>query len=61
MDFLKDKTEWITPLLVAIVGGVISGNYHLIKKGGKSNKQTIKDVQNSTINQVNGNNNEFRK
>lgn len=61
MDFLKDNSVWITPLLVAIVGGVINGIFHLIKKGGKSNKQTIKDVQNSTINQVNGNNNEFRK
>lgn len=61
IDFLKDNSVWITPLLVAIVGGVISGIFHLIKKGGKSNKQTIKDVQNSTINQANGNNNEFRK
>lgn len=70
MDFLKDNSVWITPLLVAIVGGVISGIFYLIKisgifylikKGGKSNKQTIKDVHNSTINQVNGNNNEFRK
>lgn len=61
MDFLKDNSVWITPLLVAIVGGVINGIFHLIKKGEKSNKQTIKDVQNSTINQANGNNNEFRK
>lgn len=61
MDFLKDNSVWITPLLVAIVGGVISGIFYLIKKGGKSNKQTIKDVHNSTINQVNGDNNEFRE
>ncbi len=61
MDFLKDNSVWITPLLVAIVGGIISGIFYLIKKGGKSNKQTIKDVHNSTINQVNGNNNESRK
>lgn len=61
MDFLKDNSVWITLLLVAIVGGIISGIFYLIKKGGKSNKQTIKDVHNSTINQVNGNNNEFRK
>lgn len=61
MDFLKDNSVWITPLLVAIVGGIISGIFYLIKKGGKSNKQTIKNVHNSTINQVNGNNNESRK
>lgn len=32
MDFLKDNSVWITPLLVAIVGGVISGIFYLIKK-----------------------------
>lgn len=61
MDFLKENLIWITPLLVAIVGGIISGIFYLIKKEGKSNNQTIKDIHNSNINQVNGNNNEFRK
>lgn len=35
MDFLKDNSVWITPLLVAIVGGVISGIFYLIKKRWK--------------------------
>lgn len=61
MDFLKDNSVWITPLLVAVAGGIISGIFYLIKKGGSSNKQIIKNVHNSNINQVNGNNNEFRK
>lgn len=61
MEFLKDNSVWITPLLVAIAGGIISGIFYLIKKGGNHNKQSIKNVHNSNINQINGNNNEFRK
>lgn len=61
MDFFRENSIWITPVLVAVAGGIISGIFYLIKKGGNSNKQTIKNVHNSNINQVNGNNNEFRK
>lgn len=61
MEFLKDNSVWITPLLVAIAGGIISGIFYLIKNGGNHNKQSIKNVHNSNINQINGNNNEFRK
>lgn len=61
MEFLKDNSVWITPLLVAIAGSIISGIFYLIKKGGNHNKQSIKNVHNSNINQINGNNNEFRK
>lgn len=61
MEFLKDNSVWITPLLVAIAGGIISGIFYLIKKGENHNKQSIKNVHNSNINQINGNNNEFRK
>lgn len=61
MEFLKDNSVWITPLLVAIAGGIISGIFYLLKKGGNHNKQSIKNVHNSSINQINGNNNEFRK
>lgn len=32
MEFLKDNSVWITPLLVAIAGGIISGIFYLIKK-----------------------------
>lgn len=61
MDFLRDNSVWVTPILVAIVGGIVSGIFYLIKKGGNNSKQTIKNVHNSNINQINGNNNEFRK
>lgn len=61
MEFLKDNSVWITPLLVAIAGSIISGIFYLIKKGGNHNKQSIKNVHDSNINQINGNNNEFRK
>ena len=50
MDFLKDNAIWLTPVLVAIVSGV----FYLIKKGGKSNKQTIQNVNDSTIYQAGG-------
>ena len=50
IDFLKDNAVWLTPVLVAVVSGV----FYLIKKGGKSNKQTIKDVKDSTIYQAGG-------
>lgn len=49
--FLKDNAIWLTPVLVAVVSGI----FYLIKKGGKSNKQTIQNVKDSTINQAGGN------
>lgn len=61
MEFLKDNSVWITPLLVAIAGGIISGIFYLLKKGGNHNKQSIKNIHNSNIKQINGNNNESRK
>lgn len=61
MEFLKDNSVWITPLLVAIAGGIISGIFYLVKKGGNHNKQSIKNVHNSNIKQINGNNDESRK
>lgn len=61
MDFLKDNAVWITPLLVAMVGGIVRGIFYLVKKEGNSSKQTIKNIHNSNINQVNGDNNEFWK
>lgn len=51
MDFIQDNAMWLTPVLVAIVSGI----FYLIKKGGNSNKQTIKNIHNSKINQSNGN------
>ncbi len=50
IDFLKDNAVWLTPVLVAVVSGI----FYLIKKGGKSNKQTIKNVKDSTIYQAGG-------
>lgn len=50
MAILKDNAVWLTPVLVAVV----SGFFYLIKKGGKSNKQTIKNVKDSTIYQTGG-------
>lgn len=61
MEFFKDNSIWIIPLLVAIVGGIIKGVCYLIKKSSGNSNQTIRDVHNSFINQVNGNSNEFRK
>lgn len=61
MEFLKDNSVWITPLLVAIAGGIVSGIFYLVKKGGNHNKQSIKNVHNSNIKQINGNNDESRK
>lgn len=60
MDFFRENSIWLTPVLVAIAGGVVSGFFYLLKKGGNSNKQTIKNVHNSSINQSNGNINESR-
>lgn len=61
MEFFKDNSVWITPLLVAIAGGIISGIFYLLKKGGNHNKQSIKNIHNSNVKQINGNNNESRK
>ena len=51
IEFMKENAVWLTPVLVAIVSGI----FYLVKKGGNSNKQTIKNVKDSTIYQVGGN------
>lgn len=60
MDFFKENSMWLTPVLVAIAGGIISGIFYLLKKGGNNNKQSISNIHNSSINQANGNINESR-
>lgn len=55
MEFFKENAVWLTPVLVAVCGGIISGIFYLIKKGG--NHQHIGNVGGgSVVNQINGNN-----
>ncbi len=54
MQFIRDNYFWVVPILVALVSGIIAGVFYLIKKSGHQNKQSIKGVNNSTINQANG-------
>lgn len=56
IEFIKDNAQWLTPILVAVCGGIVSGIFYLMKKGGS--QQHIENVGNeNSINQVNGNNN----
>lgn len=56
IEFIKDNALWLTPILVAVCGGIVSGIFYLMKKGGS--QQHIENVGNeNSINQVNGNNN----
>ena len=54
IKFIQDKYIWLTPILVALVSGIVAGIFHLIKKSGSKNKQIIKKVNNSSINQAGG-------
>ena len=47
-EYIRENAVWITPTLVAIVSGV----FYLLKRGGNHQKQEIKNVKNSNINQV---------
>ena len=40
MNFFQENSVWITPVLVALAGGIVSGIFYLIKKGGNSNNNT---------------------
>lgn len=51
MSMLKDYAAILAPVLVAVVSGV----FYLIKKGGNHNRQRIKGVRHSNVNQANGN------
>jgi hypothetical protein len=51
-DFIKSNASWMTPVLVAIAGGIISGIFYLLKKSGTNVKQSAKNVTNSKLNQV---------
>ena len=46
IQFLKENALWFSPIVVAIIGGLFS----LIKKSKeKTNKQNVKNVNNSSI------------
>lgn len=46
IQFLKENALWLSPIIVAIIGGIFS----LMKKNTrKSNKQTAKNVKDSNI------------
>lgn len=49
IEFMKDNSVWLTPVLVAVVSGV----FYLLKKGSQ-NKQNISNVSNSNVNQAGG-------
>ena len=50
-DFFNNNAIWLTPLLVAVVSGI----FYLIKKSGNRNKQVVKNVKDSHVNQAIGN------
>ena len=54
VQFIQDNYIWLTPILVALVSGIVAGIFHLIKKSGSKNRQVIKNVNNSSINQSGG-------
>jgi spore maturation protein SpmA len=54
IKFIQDNYIWLTPILVALVSGIVAGIFYLIKKSGSKNRQVIKNVNNSTINQAGG-------
>ncbi len=57
MNYIIENAEWLTPIIVAIIGGIFA----LFKKSSNSNKQIAKDIHNSQVNQINGSSNELGK
>jgi spore maturation protein SpmA len=55
ISFIQENYVWLTPILVALVSSIVAGIFQLMKKNASKNKQTIKKVSNSSINQANGN------
>ena len=50
LEFTKENSNWIVPIIVAIIGGV----FGLFKIAGHKNSQTIKNVRDSNVHQANG-------
>ena len=55
LPFIKENAVWLVPIAVAVIGGIFT----LLKSRNKTSaiKQNSKNVKNSTINQVGGNQN----
>jgi len=55
LQFIKENAVWLVPIIVALIGGIFA----LLKSRSKTSalKQKAKNVKNSTINQVGGNQN----
>lgn len=50
LEFIQRNSNWIVPIIVAIISGV----FGLLKIGGHKNSQTIKNVKDSNVQQANG-------
>ena len=49
LDFIIDNSNWLVPVIVAIIGGV----FGLFAYTGARSRQKIKNVKDSTITQIN--------
>ena len=50
LEYIKENSNWIVPIIVAIISGV----FGLFKISGHKNSQTIKNVKDSNVQQANG-------
>ena len=50
LEYIKENSNWIVPIIVAIISGV----FGLFKISGRKNSQTIKNVKDSNVQQANG-------
>ena len=50
LEYIKENSNWIVPIIVAIISGV----FGLFKISGRKNSQTIKNVKDSNVHQANG-------
>lgn len=52
---MQNNYLWVTPILVALISGVVTIIVKLIRNSSNTSKFKAKNISNSTINQVNGN------
>lgn len=54
IEFIYENHIWVTPIIIAVLSGIIAGVFKLFAKNGRVHKQKFGTIKNSKINIFNG-------
>ncbi len=54
IEFIYENHIWVTPIIIAVLSGIIAGVFKLFAKNGRVHKQKFGAIKKSKITNING-------